>query len=148
MIRRKKIIQRLSPSIHERRDSLRRKGGFGFPEEAPVVEEAPVAEEAPVVEEKPKAFVSSLGILRPKLKAEEAPMAEALPELVTKGEKGPEEAPVKVEILDQPISGLQDLLETGEYDKHLKALLEAEENGKARKGALYVIQERIRALSA
>ena len=57
----------------------------------------------------------------------------------------PEEAKQEaspLDVLDASISALSEALSTGEYDEVLDELLEAEESGKTRKGAVQAINER------
>lgn len=50
---------------------------------------------------------------------------------------------VDLSFLSGAVGAVKDALATGDYDAHLQAILEAEQNGKARKGALSAIEKRI-----
>ena len=52
-------------------------------------------------------------------------------------------SPPPLHLLDLPVQGLSEALDTGKHDNHLKALLAAEEAGKTRRSAVRVISERI-----
>ncbi len=64
-------------------------------------------------------------------------------EIVTEPEAQEQLSPPPLELLDQSVAALANALVTGNHDKHLKALLAAEEAGKTRRGAVRVINERI-----
>jgi trigger factor len=68
-----------------------------------------------------------------------APKAEAAPEPAAEEPA----ADVDLSFLKGAVGKVKEALETGDHDAHLQAILEAEENGKARKGALAAIKKRI-----
>ena len=57
--------------------------------------------------------------------------------------KAKKSEPVPLDLLDLSISALEAALDSGKYDKHLKALLDAENAGKTRKGAVAALKARI-----
>ena len=59
----------------------------------------------------------------------------------------PAPAPVDLSILDQSIAAVRKSLSTGKWDGCLGDLLDAEQAGKTRKGAVEAIQERVARLS-
>ena len=79
--------------------------------------------------------VSAPPVPRPIVAPEPAPEPEPEPE--------PQAPPADLSILDLSVSKLRKALATGEHDDNLQALLEAEEAGKTRKGAVAAINERL-----
>ena len=72
-----------------------------------------------------------------------APEPEPEPEPERDPEPESQAPPADLSILDLSVSKLRKALETGEHDDNLQALLDAEEAGKTRKGAVAAINERL-----
>jgi hypothetical protein len=89
--------------------------------------------------------LATLNATAPKPKKVQAPQSNA-PEQAKEAPGKTAELPLDVvdfSVLDGPLSGLARALGKGTHDDHLDALLEAEENGKTRKGAVAILKSRI-----
>lgn len=162
MIRRTPPILRISPDIHNVRDSLR--AATLKPPVPAVIEEAstPVAVEAPVpvavVEVVPPVAVpvpvaveevpSPVAVEPAPVVAEPAPVpvVEEVPVAVETVEPTPVVGEVirsdLTELLEGSVSKVVEQLETGAYDSRLDEILSLETQGKARKGVKVAIEAR------
>lgn len=104
-------------------DWLLERANLVEPSEAPAVEAAPVEEKAAPAKKAKKAKAPE---------KEEAPAAEAAPA-----------GDADLSFLKGAVGKVKEALESGAHDADLAAALEAETNGKARKGALAAINKRI-----
>lgn len=101
-----------------------------------------VAEE--IVKDQVEAKSKSKAKKAPAKKAEEKKAEAKKAPAKKKAAKGePKGADVDLSILKGAIGALKTALETGDHDAHLQALLDAEEGGKARKGAIAAIKARM-----